>query len=249
MFLDTYGHFDINSPPAPDLTVNWVDFPLLMSDVLTMLTDTGACDVWVDPLEGSGSTIGRLNAVTQAGNASSIVHFDYGMGDYSIAQISRTKDMETICNKLRYLLGIRDGNRWPGSIEATNADLPDPPQTAIDALIAASRADFGVYMDVKIHDDTDYVQGTTSLEQRPMFYRLWQNEALFRVTPREMLSVTPVNDPPFGMSTLGLGDTITINCSDAMREAFTAQQRVYGLDCSISENGVTSITEILTSPS
>jgi hypothetical protein len=253
IFLDTYGSFDIDSPPAPDLSVHWLDFPMTIADVTTILTDTGVCDVWVDPLEGDGDVvIGRLNAVTQAGNPASTVHFDYGLGDFSIAKINRTKDLETLTNKLRYLLGERTGNRWEGSIEATNSDLLTDPQyssaqAAINTLIANSRAKYGVFQSIQVHDDTDYKREDPGGQQRPMYYRLWQGEQLFRVEPRELLTFTPRPDAPFSAVDIRLGDIITVNATDVIRQGFVAQQRIYGYTTEIDENAVSSLTQIVSS--
>ena len=58
-------------PPAYDLSATLSDFPILLSDFWRMLSDTGTCDIVVDPVDdtdGYGTNImGILNAYTRAG--------------------------------------------------------------------------------------------------------------------------------------------------------------------------------------
>jgi hypothetical protein len=247
MGLDVeHGTFDYS---APDMTIQLTDWPTTIADIATLMISSGGTDTWVDPVDTTTAgwvtpgTLGMLNSVGQAGNPSSIVHFDYGMGDYSIDSIRRSEDMDTVINKLRYLLGkqIRPGH-WLGSIEATNLSLPNPPQAAINAAQAASRAAFHVMQSWRVFDDNE-----DENDYRVAFGRLWQNEALFRAEPREMLFITPSKSSPFRPTQVALGDEITINVSNALRRPFSGRQRAFGYDVTISENGSEGLEELVTS--
>jgi hypothetical protein len=257
------GTFDIESPPAWDMRGNLSNWPILMSDMFHLVTEAGGCDAWVDPVDdndGYGTRImGVLNAVNKAGTTS-IVHFDYGMGDYSIRQIRRSLDIEGLCNKLWYYLGPPENvidyatseiliRRWKGNIQGDAFDSAPPtgPPTyskdsGLPAEIAASRAAYDTAMDVRIYEDAE-----DENSNRPLFWHLWHTENRMRNQPREMLFVTPVRGAPFDVSSIVLGDIITINASDVLRQGFSAQQRVYGFDVEISDENVSSITELVCS--
>lgn len=268
------GTFDVQVPPAYDLSATLSDFPILLSDFWRMLSDTGTCDIVVDPVDdtdGYGTNImGILNAYTRAGNPSSPVHYDYGAGDYSIQSIRRRYDIDNLCNKLWYYLGPPQNvvdpatdeiliRRWLGNITKDDPNLPDPPQTTIDAEIYASRSAYGVAMDVRIYDDNEATYGyvvnpkTGDIEyreiaaNRPMYHYLWQFEHALRHEPREMLFVTPIRNAPFDPLAIGLGDEITINSTSALRQGFSATQRVYGWDVEIGDENSWQITNLVCS--
>jgi hypothetical protein len=267
----TRGSFSINVPPAWDLSAALTNYPITASDMLTVLTETGALDVTVDPVEdGSGlasSKTGILNGVSMKGGSLSPVHFDYGLGDYSVSGIRRSLDIDGLCNKLWYYLGpaqdVTDAvtgevliRRWMANIQGddTRAETaggpPNPPQTAVLADRAASRAAYGVAMDIHVYDgwgSDDGITITGPYQNRAMYWRLWQMESTLRHHPREMLFVTPTVNAPFDPLALGLGDIITIKASPVLRGGFTAQQRLYGFDIDISDEEDQTITQLVTS--
>ena len=245
LFLDIGGgDYDLSGVNmTPDKVMDW---PFTMGDMLTMLTDTGLCDVWVDPIDSPGSNkIGRLNAKTTAGSDRPSIHFDYGLGDYSIAQIRRSKSVDSVCNKLWYYLGPRRSrDRWAGNITGTqtaaggHTDMSD-----LVSLTSNSRSRYGVMMQIRIYDHIG-AENTGRL----LYERLWRQETTLRARSREMLYVTPKRNAIFGPQELKLGDVIRVNASSIIRQGFTnAAQRIYGYVTSIDDDAVQAIEELQTS--
>jgi len=242
----TWGEIDL---VGPDVRGKLADFPKTIDEFLILVTASGQCDIWLEPVDTSmgwpALYKGYLNAVINAGSTTP-VHYDYGMGDHSLQEVRRSFDMDTVTNKLRFLLGPKQthtAGRWSGSIEATNSDLADPPQTFINSQIIASRNAFLTMQDVQIYDD-----GYKENEVRKVFQRLWQEQMLYRAMPRQMVYATPVRDAPFRASSLKLGDRITINISDSLREPVSGLQRVWGWDVEVDANTTEAITTLVVDP-
>jgi hypothetical protein len=256
--LDVYsGVFDLQTPPGLDVMSNdLMDWPITMADMHSMLADTGGLDCWIDPVDNVGDTQvqGVLNAVNEAGRYRPGVHFDYGMGDFSIRQMRRSLDMDTITNKLWYYLGPKvsaDPARWKGSITGTAPYKGGSWDAEVLDMMNQSREAYGVYMSISVYDtmkdDRDDSIGENTY--RPIFVDLWRSEMMLRAEPREMLFVTPIRDAPFSATDIQLGDIITVNSSSVLRYGFTnALQRVYGWDVSIDDNSVEAIEELVVSP-
>lgn len=251
--LDTdTGSFDID---GLDLSAQLTDWPIPLDDLIKLLTDTGAVDVYVSPVDvGDGfapDIMGRLNAVIKAGVDQPTIHFDYATGDHTVQSVTRTMDMDTLCNKLEYYLGPKISDtpvtRWKGGITATAPHIGGTWPSAFTAAIAASRAKYGVFRAISIYDDTGIESDT-----RPLFENLYQTELTARLNPRELLNVVPVKDPPFmpaiELGDFGLGDVIRLNVGATLRSAISnASQRVIGFDIAIDDNGGETITRLLTS--
>lgn len=257
--LDVYsGIFDLSTPPGLDVSQDMMDWPITMADMHTMLTDTGGLDVWIDPVEGDADVHGVLNAVNEAGRFRPGVHFDYGMGDFSIRGMKRSLDMDTITNKLWYYLGPKvsaDPARWKGSITGTSPGRIGGVLQSWDPEVLQvmndSRDAYGVYMSISIYDtmNDDRSEEIGENTYRAFFANLWRAEMMLRAEPREMLFVTPTRNAPFDIQDIQLGDVITINSSAVLRTGFTdALQRVYGLEVSIDDNAIEAIEELVVSP-
>ena len=110
----------VTGAAVANLAAQLTNFPLRISDLATLLTNTGEVDIILKPLAAAGS-IGELNAVTLYGtDRSASVHFDYGTGSNNIKAIRRFFSMDDICNKLQYYLGPRKSpTQWAGNITAT----------------------------------------------------------------------------------------------------------------------------------
>lgn len=259
------GDFDESVPPAVDLAALLANWPVRIGDLAKLITDTGAVDVWIDPVDdtdgaagpdgggygleetGYGGTgmiavMGRLNAKNLRGSEVA-AHFDYATGDFSVGKIAHVQDASTITNYLHFYLGPRRGKHdWQGLING-GALLPDPPQTALNLMRDASRQAFGVWEDIQVFD----AEGTES-QARPMYERLWQLQFLLRAFPKEMLRITPIAEAPFlPFEDYDIGDVVTINSGgNVLGFNFTdAAQRVYGFDVSPDDNGVERIGEIV----
>ncbi len=248
----TAGSFDLT---GLDLSIVPTDFPTKIADYITLLTDTGAVDVYISPVDVGGvfapDIMGKLNAVNAAGTDRPTVYYDYGTGSYSAAAVRRTVSMDEFCNDLRFYLGpkVSDRNptRWKGSITGTAPHVGGIWPSSFTTAMTTSRTLYGKYEDDMIYSDLGTENAT-----RPLFEKLYQTEGLLRFAPRTLLYVTPVRDPPFVPAIAGgdfsLGDTIRLNVSSVLRQAIvSASQKVYGWTVRIDDNGTEEVTELVTS--
>lgn len=227
------GAFDIDVPPATDLSGYLTNWPLKIGDLYTLLVATNAIDVFLTPVDthsgADAGIMGVLNVVNHQGDdLSGSVSFDYGLGGFTASNVRRLFDMDILCNKLEYLLGRqRDDEHWDGNVTATEAGLED--QLALEL---ASREIYGTFRDIKVFDDNDLENSV-----RPLFHQLFKEEVRTRVQPREMLYITPqagLGYRPF--IDFGMGDTVSSNVADFVGPAIAgAQQRLYGFD--VTEDG------------
>lgn len=236
-----------------DLAAFLTDWPMNMADLLTLLTNTGVCDVTMDPIDHAhygyaAGLIGRINIVDHYGNdLSGSVHFDYATGDYSLASLRRTFDMDELCNRLVYYFGPKlNKTTYKGDISATDPSPPGPDLSAYLALETASRDEFGVYEEIRIFDDSE---GPTS--GRPMFHELWKTEVALRVQPRQMLYMQAAagDGCPFQpFDDYNIGDVVSTNAADIVGPAISGgQQRIYGFDIDQDASGPERVSEFIVS--
>jgi hypothetical protein len=237
-----------------DLAVDLMNWPLKIGDLLTTMTDTGALDVLMLPVDSHmgfpAGTIAQLIAADQLGDdLTGSVNFDYATGDYSVANIRRSFDMDELCNKLQYFLGPKvSDTRYKGNITGTETGAAPGSEdlTAYEALQLASRDLYGTYMELKVLDDNDFESSA-----RKMFHQLWKNEVKLRVNPRELLFITPAagTGSPFRpFIDYNLGDLITTDAADIVGPAITgAFQRLYGFDLNEDQDGVERVSEFIVS--
>lgn len=243
---------DLTGPIASsaDLAADLSGWPTTIADLVSTLTDTGELDIQMFPVDTTtGYAAGVMAQVRVADSLGSdltaTVHFDYGTGSYNVSNIRRSFDLDELCNKLYYYLGPRgtyDNRHYKGNITATETGLE-----AYAALQDTSRDIYGVFMDVKIFDDTDVENS-----QRKLFHQLWKTEVTLRVQPRELLYVTPA--PGTGSAfrpfiDYNPGDVVSVNASTLVGPAISsAAQRIYGFDVEIDANGVERVSELIVSP-
>lgn len=111
LFLE-YGTFagggeDLEGAPA--------DWPISMSDMVSLLTSTGELDVVCMPVD-TGGNIGRLscyNGKYGANHSSglggdSTVSFDFQTGQYNVSNVRYVEDMSAVTNKLQYFFTPRE---------------------------------------------------------------------------------------------------------------------------------------------
>lgn len=252
---------DLTGPIASsvDLAADLANWPMTIADLFTMLTDTGALDALINPVDthngAAAGVIGQLTAADHLGqDLSGTVSFDYATGLHNVAQIRRTFDMSTLCNKLWYFLGPKganDNRHYHGNITATETGAAPGSEdlAAYQALQQASQDLYGVYMDAKVYDDAG-----TENEVRKLFHVLWKTEVTFRVKPRELLYMTPVagNDnstpaPPFRpFRDYNVGDKVGVTASDIAGPALAGSQRIYGFDVEEGTDGVERVGEFIT---
>ncbi len=241
------GDFDTAVPPAIDLGVELTNWPITINELASLLVSTAALDITIDPLDsGAADLMGRVNAVNRAGIDRPGVHLDYGTGNNAIKEIDHTDDLATITNKLYMYFAPKISDnplRFRGLITADDSELPDPPQSAINALIASSRALYGVWMDTQFLDAEDYTGA------RQLIEALWQAEVLLRCNGRQLLSITPHSDrgsPFLPFEDYYLHDTIRVNASrNKLGVAVAGAQRIYGFDVRPQKDGVEEMGELI----
>lgn len=243
------GMLDELVPPAIDVAAELTDWPMLIADLITLLTGARACDVVMDPLDHAHlgappGLLGRLNVVNHYGSdISSVVHFDYGTGDYSASAVLRSFDMSTVANRLRYFLGPKiDAEHWKGSIEGSDAGLE-----AYLALEETSRSDYWSLEDIKVFDSLG-IENTV----RPLWQAHWKTAVTLRVQPRQLLQITPAagDGCPFKpFDDYNIGDTVGVNVADIVGpELVEGTQRLYGYDLTQEQDKVERVSALIVSP-
>lgn len=254
---------DLTGPIASsvDLAADLSNWPIKIGDLITTLAASGALDVGMIPVDTHlgfpAGILGQFIAADRLGSdLSASVNFDYGTGDFSLANLRRSFDLAELCNRLYYYLGppVQTASdpggtaHYKGNITATETGAGPGTEdlSAYLALELASRALYGTFFDAKIFDDTDIESSA-----RKLFHQLFKNEVQLRVKPRELLYVTPAAGAgcPFRpFIDYGVGDTVTVNASDIVGPAISgAKQRIYGFDVQINEDGVERVSELIAS--
>ena len=247
----TSGDFDIDVPPAVDLScVDKMDWPVMLGDFVQQLVRTGVVDYDLIPLEpGTGRNLDgdlddyimvELTAKSHIGtDRSATVHFDYLTGDHNAGALRHVQDFATICNKLYTYLGPRiDQNHWRGNI------TPGSPGTTVDP--SASRTLYGGQFIWIREFDTIGNENTA----RPLYLALWNAEQGMRVFPRDMLFVTPNPDSKAEFDALDdydAGDDVAINAGTGFGISLADSQRCYGFTKTWDRQGVSRVSELLTS--
>lgn len=220
--------------------------PISIEQLATLLASTGELDV-VETMIDSAGNMSLIDCYD--GNYVGIGggNYDFEPGG-NVKSITYTRDMAKTANKIRYLLGPRapppanDPNQWRRSIEATNMDIPDTStytQASLVALITASRAAYGVRSDIRVYDlfanESDAV---------PLYWRLWQDESLWRAQPRLLVKITPIDGlyPSFD-----IGAELGVSAWSGFMGGFSGTQRAFGRKVVWDVDGVVSVGEIQTS--
>jgi hypothetical protein len=231
------GTFSLTSPPAPNLRTRWGNLtPLRLSEFASMLFDSDVVDAVIQPTAPAGqATQGILSAVTAAGVDRPGVHFQYGTGAKNCSDARIVEAMDDFANKLRWLLGARDGSHFANSVDSTL------PEVTVDDT--ASRAQYGVYHDIVIHDSFSGKIPTRQPafpgQERPWtgdlrpayaaYVSMFQAELGYRVRPRKIISVTP--QAGLGLAPwddLQLGDTVRCSIVGLGDDILNATVRVHG---------------------
>jgi hypothetical protein len=219
-----------------------VDWPMTIKDLWELLVETGELDTVLNPASGGASTVDLYNGDFGA-DLSGSVQFDYGTGAFNCTGAKYTWDMAPVITRLRLLLGPKrpqfDGDiqHWAGDVQKDDPGLPDPPQTAIDALIAAGEAAWGLLREVRVDDS----EGDEN-DLRDLYERLWQSEMIIRLVPRRLLNVTP---EPGILPTFVCGDIIGV--AAVLSESLSGAQRVYDMTIDQDPEGNETISQLVVS--
>jgi hypothetical protein len=238
----TFGSFpadgiDLSGAPA--------SFPLSIDALARLLCSTGELDVVETMIDSAGamSQIDCFNGNYGDDLTGSIEYVYEGGLTGNVRTIKRTRDMAKLANKLRYLLGPRKTDeRWGRSIEATNVDIPDTStytQADLVSAIMASRAAWLVRFDLRTYD-------TFSNESNaiPLYWRLWQDESLWRLQPRTLYRLTPTEGE---LPAFDVGDLVGVGAFAEFMGGFSGAQRVFGRKITWDVDGVASLGELRTS--
>jgi len=234
------------------------NFPMMISEVLVALTDTGECDVEMVPYDsGSSSMMGVLNAYNGnlGQNLTGSVHFDYQTGSFNCTAARVVVDKSGLANRIRYLLGPKQKTpsdptalqHWDGSIDrTTTAHLPAKWLAIGEPARAQSELDYGIREDTVIIDaQGDSSRGITAANTylpRELYYRRWTMEAWLRLKPKVMVNLTP---QPGTLPTFKVGDKISVNLGPRMTAGLSGvlsgEQRVMEYTYTWDENGVVEL--------
>lgn len=250
------GTADLSGAPT-----NW---PMTIAEIASLLTNTGELDIVIEPIIGLGipSNLGRVHCFNgnYGNDLTGSVHFDYATGDYNARLLRRTEDMSTIANKNWYYLGPRqDQQHWAANVTGDRPSLPHPPggdvtlpytngapgspTNPLGGVIASSRNELGVFMQIGIYDNFG-----SEASAFPLYERLWQVESLLRANPRNMVYITPIRNGAFGPGDFDVGDLVTINIGDAARVSESGAQRIYAYTIDIDDDAVEALGEFESSP-
>lgn len=244
-----------------DLSGAPVDWPMTIAEVATLLTNTGELDIILTPMVevvsfpdvfSNMATVHCFNG-NYGVDRSATVHFDYATGDFNARLLRRTENMDTIGNKLWYFLGPRlDQQHWRSNVTRDHPDFSAIPSfPGLETEIDVSRESLGVYMLISIYDNFGGGSGASGGGESsayPLFLRQWMVESLLRLTPRNMVYITPVRNGDFGPGDFDIGDLITVNIGNKARVSESGAQRVYGYQIDIDDDGVEALGEFQTSP-
>lgn len=250
------GTVDVSGTP--------VDWPMTMSELLSLLVSTGVLDAVVTPIELDGnSNYGQLDLYNgnYGTDRTASVTLSYGMGAFNVQSLRWNTDMSGMCNKLWYYLGPRvqtqndpaGDQHWQANITGDDPGLTYPPGGAlsppasatnnqIGVQDASSRTTYDVRMDIRIFDGNGEVA-----VPRELWRRLWQTEQWLRAQPQELIHVTPARDQEIG--TFDIGDLITVEAVSDVMGGFSGAQRVYSWTASWdADESVVALGEIQVSP-
>lgn len=217
--------------------------PMSIDELANLLCSTGEVDLIETMIDSGGNTslLDGYNGNYGTDRTGSISYVYEPNGTARGAKL--TYDMSKLANKLRYLLGPRiDDSHWRRSIEASNTDIPDTStytEASLVAAIMASRSAWLVRDDVRVYDSF-----ATEAAAVPLYWRLWQDESLWRLQPRKLYTVLPLEGylPAFD-----IGDLIHVGAHAGFMGGFSGAQRVYGRTVEWDVDGVATISAIYTS--
>ena len=233
------GGVDLSGAPA--------NHPVMIDQLIALLVDTGEVDVVAKPIDVAGN-MAQVSAYNgdYGENLAGAVKFEYKTGSGNARGCRRTRDLRELRNKLWIYLGPRVGTKadpqgeqhWEANITGGGGNLPDPPQSLIEAAQATSRLDHYVRMAIRIFDG----DASQALE---LYRRWWQTEAWLRLKPKTIVHVTPQR----GIKpTFKTHDVIGVAAGADFRGGFAGVQRVMEYTYRWDENGTVELGEPVAMP-
>lgn len=246
LFIE-YGTVEAGGSDLAGAPTNW---PMTIAEIADLLTSTGELDIIMVPID-SGGNMAQVNLYNgdYGTNRTGSVVFQFATGQRNVRQVRVSEDMTNMVNKLWYYLGPRKTQqRWQTNI--TRDGLLNNPNTGDDEFLQtiqaisdrmdASWAQYGVRMEVQIHDSQE-----TESAAKALFVRLWQVEAYLRAIPRTLVHITPIRG--HAINTFGIGDLVSVQVGSVVRGGFSGAQRVYEYTVSWTEDGPLELSELVTS--
>lgn len=162
-----YGEFEEGGVSLAGAPTDW---PMMMSDLATLLTSTGRLDIVCEPID-SGENMGRLSAYNgrYGTDRRDSVIFSYGTGDHNVRGMQWVEDLSNSVNKLQYFFTPRETTeRYKGNITGDDPclyygggdlgvggsirDCLQGSGNPLGALRRQSQADYGVRYDPQEFD-------------------------------------------------------------------------------------------------
>lgn len=237
------GPFDSTPPPGESFAFSIRNMsPLMISELATTFVEAGACDILITP-HATGSTQGSVSARNHIGTSVSAT-FDYGTGANNVAWAFPESDMDDICTKLWFELGLREGSHFKNNVTI------DAPGVTVDTTDA--QAALGVWHDVQLHpvwsggiptrfpafpgETKPWTGADNPLYQ--MYVRRYNAELAARMTPRTVVRIQPqAGIAPEPWVDYNLGDTPGLNIAQLGVDISGASFRIIGWDCTVGRNG------------
>lgn len=233
----TLGTFETG---GPDMTGAPTDWPMSLADLFARLVSTGQCDIVERPVE-SGDNMAEISAYNGdfGDDLSSSVRFHFATGLLNARACQRERDYRELMNKLWIYGGPRvkssadpaGDQHWRFNVTGTDPGLPDPPQSALDALISASRALHYERMVIDIDDSDDDDEDDA---MRNLTRLRWQMLTAMRVRGKTLVSITPDRGIAPAFRT---GDKIGVAAGASFGGGFSGTQRVQEFSYRFSARG------------
>lgn len=188
---------------------------------LMEVTDMGVVDINMIPVDRTDGILVQANALSHLGvDVSGDVSFQYSTGNHQAKEWKRHLDMSTVANQITNFNGTKKKTSFQEDTDSQ--DL------------------YGVYEDCRV---------LTDITHQDFLDALTTGELNERKNARENVSVLPMpttSAEPFRY--WGLGDLVTVECSDDARQAVSGVQRIYGFTLDIDDEGVERVSELRVSP-
>jgi hypothetical protein len=229
------------------------NFPLSIGELASLLASTGMGEWFISPSNvASSTTLGTLNVADRMGtDKSATIAFEYGTGAHNVAEAQYDEDASYFCNALWYFFDKIDDQHWNANITRDDPYFPDPPDTALQAAIDASRSAYGYWQDMRFFDEVD-ITGSLSdppdplAADRMLWRRLWQFEQSLRLRPKRLAFGVPTEEAPRPWDDWFLGDWVTIDYAGLGIAGVAGRQRIYGFSVRPQNESNEELVSLLT---
>ena len=226
--------------------------PLRVSELATMFIEAGACDIVITPTSAGGDAQGSVSAVNRAGVDLPGVSFDYGTGANNVAWAYPEADIDDLCTKLWFELGLREGSHFKNNVTV------DAPGVTVDP--SGAQSTYGVWHDIQMHpvwsgsiptrfpafagEAKPWTGNLNPLYQ--MYVRRFNAELASRMAPRTVVRIMPqAGLAPEPWTDYNLGDTPSLNIAQLGIDLSGVSFRIIGWDAMPERNGAERVTPLI----